>query len=33
VDQALKPVWQGQQSVQAAYRQVALNVNALLKAG
>jgi len=33
VDQALKPVWQGQQSVQAAYRQVAPNVNALLKAG
>jgi len=33
VDQALKPVWQGQQSVQAAYRQVTPNVNALLKAG
>jgi multiple sugar transport system substrate-binding protein len=33
VDQALKPVWQGQQSVQAAYRQVAPDLNALLKAG
>ena len=33
VDQALKPVWQGQQSVQAAYRQVTPDVNALLKAG
>jgi len=33
VDQALRPVWQGQQSVQAAYRQVAPNINALLKAG
>jgi multiple sugar transport system substrate-binding protein len=33
VDQALKPVWQGQTSVQAAYSQVAPNVNALLKAG
>jgi multiple sugar transport system substrate-binding protein len=33
VDQALRPVWQGQQTVQAAYRQVAPNVNALLKAG
>ncbi len=33
VDQALRPVWQGQQSVQAAYRQVAPKVNALLKAG
>ena len=32
VDRALKPVWQGQQSVQAAYRQVAPDVNALLKA-
>ncbi|MEO7909299.1 MAG: sugar ABC transporter substrate-binding protein [Roseiflexaceae bacterium] len=33
VDQALMPVWQGQQSAQAAYRQVAPNINALLKAG
>jgi multiple sugar transport system substrate-binding protein len=33
VDQALKPVWLGQQSVQAAYRQVAPDLNALLKAG
>jgi multiple sugar transport system substrate-binding protein len=33
VDQALRPVWQGQQSVQAAYRQIAPDVNALLKAG
>jgi len=33
VDQALRPVWQGQESVQAAYQQVAPNVNALLKAG
>lgn len=33
VDQALKPVWQGQQSVQAVYSQVAPDLNALLKAG
>jgi multiple sugar transport system substrate-binding protein len=33
VDQALKPVWQGQRSVQAAYRQIAPDLNALLKAG
>jgi multiple sugar transport system substrate-binding protein len=33
VDQALRPVWRGQQTVQAAYRQVTPNVNALLKAG
>jgi multiple sugar transport system substrate-binding protein len=33
VDQALRPVWQGQQSVQAAYRQITPDVNALLKAG
>jgi len=33
VDQALKPVWQGQSTVQAAYRQVAPDLNALLKAG
>jgi multiple sugar transport system substrate-binding protein len=33
VEQALKPVWQGQTSVQAAYRQVAPDLNALLKAG
>jgi multiple sugar transport system substrate-binding protein len=33
VDQALKPVWQGQKSVQAAYQAVTPDVNALLKAG
>jgi multiple sugar transport system substrate-binding protein len=33
VDQALRPVWQGQKSVQAAYQAVTPDVNALLKAG
>jgi multiple sugar transport system substrate-binding protein len=32
IDQALRPVWQGEQSAQAAYRQVEPQVNALLKA-
>ncbi|HEU5097471.1 MAG TPA: extracellular solute-binding protein, partial [Roseiflexaceae bacterium] len=33
VDQALRPVWQGKQSVQAAYSAVAPEIDALLKAG
>ena len=33
VDQALRPVWQGKQSVQAAYSAVGPEINALLKAG
>jgi ABC-type glycerol-3-phosphate transport system substrate-binding protein len=33
VDQALKPVWQGQTSVAAAYRQVKPQITALLNAG
>jgi multiple sugar transport system substrate-binding protein len=33
VDQALKPVWQGKQSVQAAYSAVGPEIDALLKAG
>ena len=33
VDRALRPVWQGQQSVQAAYRQITPDINALLRAG
>jgi multiple sugar transport system substrate-binding protein len=33
VDQALRPVWQGKQSVQAAYSAVGPQINALLKAG
>jgi multiple sugar transport system substrate-binding protein len=33
VDQALKPVWQGQTTAEAVYKQVAPNINALLTAG
>ncbi|HJZ47438.1 MAG TPA: sugar ABC transporter substrate-binding protein [Roseiflexaceae bacterium] len=33
VDQALRPVWQGKQSVKAAYRQIEPQVNELLKTG
>jgi multiple sugar transport system substrate-binding protein len=33
VDQALKPVWQGKQTVAAAYKEVEPDINALLKAG